>query len=268
MSVPHEERGNARAAVVNPTLALARGRVAGGRALCRCKTAVVRGEKNEGVVHKSLGFKMIDESADIVVEIVDHRRIYGIRMELSSANSALAVVQSGEVVAELEGIELVESHPSCLFLKIRHLLGLAVEGVVDVVVPEVEVKGLVRAIADKVDRLVRQSVGQMLALGTVGQSGDTAGHYVAVSRSAPMTAADIDFKADLVGIVCLITEMPFADVPGVVAAVTEKLRDRGFLKRNMVDLGRVDQLAVARMNARIGDPVGDAYACRVFTRQK
>ena len=60
-------------------------------------------------------------------------------------------------------------------------------------------------------------------------------------RESLMIAADIQIEALFLRIIRLLTEMPFADARAQITLRVKHLRERDFLKRQMVDFLRDDE---------------------------
>ena len=107
--------------------------------------------------------------------------------------------------------------------------------------------------------LVGYAVGQVLALGAVGQRLYAVGHEVALMRMAPVAAAYVYVKAHPVGVELAPAQVPLAHVPGVIAALAQGLRQRHVAPGQVVYVGRLHQARALRMEA-VGRvyPVGQA----------
>ena len=91
--------------------------------------------------------------------------------------------------------------------------------------------------ADETDRFVRQTIGEVLPLRSVRKRRASIRAEVALFGHAPVTATDVDVEAVPLGPVRLLAEVPFADVPGLVAAVPQGRGDGPFFQRQMEQVG-------------------------------
>jgi len=180
-------------------------------------------------------------------------------------------MHAGEGFAILDGFHLVQPQTAGLGLVLADILGLGLDRLMHAVVAQVQVEGAVRWFPDQGDGPVGEIVRDVGAFGNGGvlESLDGPGAEVAAAPLAALkAAADVDVETVVFRVVAFAAEMPFADMPGTVAALLQCPRQCKFRGRQFLAVGGVDEAAAQRMHPSDGvDPVGDADARRVAARQ-
>ncbi len=78
---PADQQRLAHAAFLHPALAFGQRCIAGGRALGGRKPAVVGGENHDRVLCHAPGLERIQDLADVVIKVLDHGGIDGVRLD-------------------------------------------------------------------------------------------------------------------------------------------------------------------------------------------
>ena len=74
-----------------------------------------------------------------------------------------------------------------------------------------------------------------------------------------MRAANVDLKAVVFGQVPVAAQVPFADVPRLIATLVESAGQRVLLRRQLLEIRHIDELTTRWVGAPMHvDPVGDA----------
>ena len=116
---------------------------------------------------------------------------------------------------------------------------------------------------DQPDGLIRYPVRQILPVRPLRKRLDPIRSEISLMRMAPGAAADIDVKAHLIRIIRFSSQMPFAHVPGCVAAVFQRLRHRILPLRKMLHIRRIDHPAPERMAGSL-HPMSSSRINRIF----
>ena len=194
------------------------------------------------------------DAADAVIHALHHRRVD--RLILNLAILAVAFRPEFRAGCCRSGREFAP-----VFLDQRRLRLLRV---VHGVVRKIEEERPIFRPLDELQRLVRQSVGQVFLLGSVGQPGQIVGRKIGRRRSA-MVAGDVKFKTLILRQVAFAAEMPFTDEGRNVSALLERFRQRHLFERKVIrQRGPVEFLLRVIGPAR--QPVRDPEARGIFAR--
>ncbi len=121
----------------------------------------------------------------------------------------------------------------------------------------------VLAVLDEPDSLVGQAVGEVFSLGTFLEVGQVVRAEIAFARHAKLATTDVDLEPVRFGAGLPVAEVPFADVPCLVAAFAERGGQRYLVHGQIVVIRHVEQLP----NAVAADVLRDAHRGRIFPGQ-
>ena len=251
---PPDEQRFADAPLVRPTFASTQGQVRRGRAFGSGEPAVVGSENDDGLLIEAEFTQLVEHAADVFVEAFDHRGICGMVLDLPH----LPVVirdELGTATRQLRCLGLVfGGHP-----------GLGLHGVVHRIMRQIEEKGLVFGVLDKLQRLVGQPVVQVFAGRPVGQVGEAVGakirRWMAFPAASNMNIEALVFRP----VFGSLPQMPLANGGGFVSGGLKCLGDREFLQREKLpDRGGFEFLVDLRLLPR--QPVGEVQARGEFAR--
>ena len=226
--------------------------------------AVVRGEDDHGVFGQPRLFQCRQKPPDVPIEVLNHRRIGGVRLNRAAYDVLVFLVLAGKGLPRHERIDRVQAHSTSLGLILGPVRRLDLNRNVHGIVPEVKEERPAVILADQADGLVGQPIGQVLSRRPIRQRFDPPRAEVAILRLPPVAAADVHVEAMLLGKVRLLAQVPLADVPRAVARVLQSPGQTVLRQRQVVDVRRVDE---SPLGVR-ADPVRHTDAGRVSAGQE
>ena len=187
-SGPLDEERFANAAFVGPAFAGAERQVGGGRTLGSGEPSVVGGENDDRVIVEFQLGEFVEDAADILIKVLNHRRVVGAVLNLPHRAAVVIEELGGFTRRELGRLGFIFFQQS----------GFGLKRGVDGVVGEVNEKRLVAVLLDEADRLVGEAVSEVFAFWSIRQVREFI--WAEIGWGSPLVAAsEVELEALVFG---------------------------------------------------------------------
>ena len=253
---PLDQERFAHATFVGPAFARTQRQVGSRRTLGGGEPAIVRREYDDGIFVEFQFCEFVEDAADIVIEVFDHRGVGGVVLHLPHGAAVVVEELGASPGGKLGRFGFVFFQQG----------GFGLQRVVDGVVREVNEERLFAILLDEADRLAGETVGEVFPLRSIRQVREFIRAEIGWWRALSATA-QVEVEALMLGpMLGRFAEMPFSEESGFVAAGLQSLGEGDFIERQEW-LNRRPLELLVRFVLAARQPVRDAQARGVFAGQ-